>query len=298
MQNTNTLERGASPEAIQSHYDVGGDFYGLWLDDTFSYSCALWEPWHADGDLEAAQVRKMDYHIDHARAANAERVLDVGCGWGATLRRLVREHGVRQAVGLTLSRDQAERIARRPDARITVRLESWMDHRPARPYDAIISVGALEHFARPEWSAEKKASAYRAFFTHCHGWLHAGGCLSLQTIGYGNLDPEEARHTPGHRFLLHEIFPETELPTLAEIVKASDGLFEFVTLRNDRDDYRRTCRVWFSRLMARKAEAVDLVGEEVVARYLRYLKLSATLFHYGQTALFRIAFRRLDEPRK
>jgi cyclopropane-fatty-acyl-phospholipid synthase len=141
-------------------------------------------------------------------------------------------------------------------------------------------------------------SAYRAFFSRCHDWLNPAGCLSLQTIAYGNLDPEEALNSASHRFLLHEIFPETELPTLAEIVRASDGLFEFVTLRNDRDDYRRTCRVWFDRLMARRAEAARMVGEEVVARYLRYLKLSATLFHYGQTALYRIGLRRLDEPRK
>jgi cyclopropane-fatty-acyl-phospholipid synthase len=240
----------------------------------------------------------LDYHIGCAHAANTRRVLDVGCGWGAMLRRLVREHNVCQAVGLTLSLDQARRIARRPDPRITVRLESWMDHTPPAAYDAIISVGAFEHFARSEWSTEKKATAYRAFFSRCHDWLTSGGFLSLQTIAYGNLDPEEARQSPGHRFLLQEIFPETELPTLAEIVRATDGLFEFVTLRNDRDDYQRTCRVWFNRLMARKADAVDLVGAEVVTRYLRYLKLSATLFHYGQTALYRIAFRRLDEPRR
>jgi cyclopropane-fatty-acyl-phospholipid synthase len=298
MQNTNTLERGSSPEAIQRHYDVGSDFYGLWLDDTFSYSCALWEPSDADDDLETAQLRKIDYHVHCARAADVARVLDVGCGWGATLRRLVTKYGVREAVGLTLSVDQVERIAAHPDPRITVRLESWMDHTPPRPYDAIVSVGAFEHFARSEWNAGEKVSAYRAFFSRCHDWLNPAGCLSLQTIAYGNLDPEEALNSAGHRFLLHEIFPETELPTLAEIVRASDGFFEFVTLRNDREDYRRTCRVWFDRLMARKTEGVRIVGEEVVARYLRYLKLSATLFHYGQTALFRIAFRRLDEPRK
>jgi cyclopropane-fatty-acyl-phospholipid synthase len=298
MQNANTLERGASPEAIQRHYDVGSDFYGLWLDDTMSYSCALWEPGDTDDDLKTAQLRKIDYHIESAHAANSARVLDIGCGWGATLRRLVREYGVQKAVGLTLSLDQEEHIASRPDARIEVRLESWLDHEPALPYDAIISIGAFEHFARPDWSSAEKANAYRAFFARCHDWLTPGTYLSLQTIAYGNLDPDEARHSPGHRFLLHEIFPETELPTLSEIVRAGDGLFEFVTLRNDRDDYRRTCRVWFNRLMARKADALERVGEEVVARYLRYLKLSATLFNYGQTALYRIAFRRLDEPRK
>lgn len=296
MPETQFSERGASPQAIQQHYDVGTDFYAFWLDDTLSYSCALWDD--ANADLQTAQTRKIDYHIQSARAAGVERVLDVGCGWGALLHRLVNQHGVQEAVGLTLSVDQAEWIAALRHPSIQVRIESWMDHHPDRPYDAIISIGAFEHFGRPGWSSDEKVSAYRTFFSRCHAWLHPGACLSLQTIAYGNLDPNAARNSAGHRFLLHEVFPESELPTLAEIVDAADGLFEFVTLRNDRDDYRRTCRVWFDRLMARRAEATPLVGETVVARYLRYLKLSATLFHYGQTALYRIAFRRLDEPRK
>jgi cyclopropane-fatty-acyl-phospholipid synthase len=298
MSNVQSRERGASPEAIQQHYDVGSDFYAVWLDRTLTYSCALWLDGDSDDDLETAQLRKIDHHIISARARRVEHVLDVGCGWGATLKRLVSDYGVRQSTGLTLSVAQAEHIAAQPDPHIQVRIESWMDHTPDQPYDGIISIGAFEHFVRPGWTSDEKVSAYRAFFSRCHDWLRPGGCLSLQTIAYGNLDPDEARNSPGHRFLLHEIFPETELPTLGEIVRAADGLFEFVTLRNDRDDYRRTCRVWFDRLMKRRTQATTLVGEAVVARYLRYLKLSATLFHYAQTALYRIAFRRLDEPRK
>lgn len=124
--------------------------------------------------------------------------------------------------------------------------------------------------------------------------MKPGGGLSLETIAYGTLDREKGRELAGHPFLLAEVFPETDLPTLGEIVEASQGLFEIITLRNDREDYRRTCRVWFERLMAQRAKAVGLVGEEVVARFLRYLKFSATLFHYGHTNLLRIAFRRID----
>ncbi len=138
-------------------------------------------------------------------------------------------------------------------------------------------------------------TAYRAFFERCHHWLRPDGCLSLQTIAYGRLDREHGRTLPGHAFLLQEVFPETDLPTLAEIMTASDGLFEILTLRNDREDYRRTCRVWFERLMAQRAQATAVAGEEVVARFLRYLKFSATLFHYGHTYLYRIGFRRLDQ---
>ncbi len=291
------VKRGASPEAIQSHYDAGNEFYELWLDPTLSYSCALWEDGEADDRLEQAQLRKIDHHVERSGARGAGRVLDVGCGWGAVLKRLVGAHGVRHATGLTLSRQQARHVAACRHPAVDVRLENWADHAPAEPYDAVISVGAFEHFARPEWSEEEKVASYRAFFARCHGWLRPGGRLSLQTISYGNLDRERSRQSPGHAFLLRQVFPETDVPTVANLVEAAEGLFEIVILQNDREDYRRTCRVWFERLLARRAEAEALVGKDVAARYLRYLKLSATLFHSGYTYLLRVALRRLDEPR-
>jgi cyclopropane-fatty-acyl-phospholipid synthase len=140
-------------------------------------------------------------------------------------------------------------------------------------------------------------AAYRSFFTRCRDWLNPGGWLSLQTIAYGNSDPQRAKSVPEHRFLLQEIFPEAELPTLGNIIEASDGLFELVALRNDREDYERTTRVWAQRLVARRAEAVGVAGEATVARYVRYLKMSSILFHYGRIGLLRLTFRRLDEPR-
>jgi cyclopropane-fatty-acyl-phospholipid synthase len=297
MQATTSRPRGASEKAIQHHYDVGNDFYQLWLDDTLSYSCALWKPNEADAALADAQRRKLDYHIAQSRAGAGACVLDIGCGWGAMLRRLV-QHGVGRAIGLTLSAQQAQWIAASHEPGVVVHQESWLDHEPAQPYDAILSVGAFEHFAQPDWTDAEKREAYRAFFSRCHDWLEPDGWLSLQTIAYGNLDREEGRQTPGHPFLLQEIFPETDLPTLPELVEASQGLFEIVTLRNDRDDYHRTCRVWFDRLQARRAEASALVGEEVVSRYLRYLKFSATLFHFGQTFLLRMTFRKLHDWRR
>src|SRR5262245_59552944 len=94
---------GASAAAIQHHYDVGNDFYRLWLDDTMSYTCALFDDAQAEESLEQAQLRKLDYHIEQMRGAGARRVLDVGSGWGNALRRLVSAHEVARAVGLTLS---------------------------------------------------------------------------------------------------------------------------------------------------------------------------------------------------
>jgi cyclopropane-fatty-acyl-phospholipid synthase len=292
---TTTARPGATLQAIQRHYDVGNEFYRLWLDDSMNYSGAMWAP----GDsLESAQLRKVDHHIAAAHAAKAERVLDVGCGWGAVLRRLVERAGVRQAVGLTLSQAQADWIASQQLPRVEVRVENWLDHVPAQPYDAIISIGAFEHFARVEDSDEKRIEGYRAFFRSCRSWLRRGGRMSLQTFAYGNLrSREEAHLSAGTRFLAREIFPETDPPRLSDIAVAIDGEFEIEQLRNDRKDYARTCMAWLKRLRAVRPQAVDLVGADVVARYERYLQLSTLGFETGNLLLFRIALRRIDQAR-
>ncbi len=291
------LARGASPEAIQHHYDVGNDFYRLWLDSTMTYSCALWSEDDRDDMLEIAQRRKIAHHTQWACACDAERVLDIGCGWGAVLKHLVQEHRVHHAVGLTLSQEQAEWIASFNQPNIEVRLQSWTDHAPDKPYDAIVSIGAFEHFARPEWDDEQKVAAYRDFFARCHSWLRPGGRLSLQTIAYGDVDSAQIQTSSQVQFIVKEIFPESALPTLGQILQASDGLFEVVALRNDREHYERTCRVWCSRLTAQRRQAVAAASAEVVARYVRYLRLAAAAFQFGQTYLLRFAFRRLDGQR-
>lgn len=281
---------GASAAAIRHHYDVGNDFYRLWLDPSMTYSCALWE----EGDtLESAQVRKLDFHAAQARAAGAARVLDVGCGWGSGLRRLVEHHGVGRAVGLTLSAAQAEWVRALGVPGIEARVEGWEEHAPEAPYDAVISIGAFEHFARPQMENIERVAAYRAFFARCHGWLRPAGWMSLQTIAWGNARPEDRSE-----FFTREIFPESDLPKLADVAAAADRLFEVVALRNDRRDYARTAREWLARLAARRAEAVATVGEEAVLRFERYLKLVVVAFEaLGNLVLYRISLRRIDRPR-
>ncbi|MBW4687493.1 MAG: cyclopropane-fatty-acyl-phospholipid synthase family protein [Komarekiella atlantica HA4396-MV6] len=289
MTTLTTQNPGASAEAIQHHYDVSNEFYRLWLDSTNTYSAALWE----DNDtLELAQIRKLDYHINQARASNAKRVLDVGCGWGSTLKRLVEVHGVQQAVGLTLSNSQAEWISSFNQPQIDARVESWSDHVPTAPYDAIISIGAFEHFAQLNLSQDEKIAGYRAFFQRCHEWLQPGGCISLQSISY-----ENSRREDFSQFYANEIFPESDLPRLADIATASERLFEVVALRNDREHYARTLRAWQKGLKANRTAAVNLVGEEVVSRYEKYLKFSIIGFHVGTMGLLRVTLRRIDNPR-
>lgn len=115
--------------------------------------------------------------------------------------------------------------------------------------------------------------------------------MSLQTIAYGNLARGDVLP------FMHDVFPESDLPRLSEIVLAAEGLFEIVRVRNDRADYSRTCYVWRQRLNARRDEAVALVGEETVALYDRYLVQSRFGFVSGATELLRVTLKRIDEPR-
>jgi cyclopropane-fatty-acyl-phospholipid synthase len=272
---------GASAEAIRSHYDVSDDFYRLWLGPEMVYSAALF----ADGDdLDSAQIRKLDHHIDAANARGAGRVLDVGCGWGALLKRLTTSAGVDQAVGLTLSSSQAAWARAMHLPGVEVREESWRDHNPDRPYDAIVSIGAFEHFARTGLSPEEKLRSYRDFFDFCHRNLPVGGALSLQTIAYIGAGYELPP------FIAEEVFPESELPLTWEPIAAADRGFELVAFRNDREHYDRTLTQWYRNLQARRSEAVAIAGEATVAHYERYLKISAMSFRTASICLLRMSF--------
>ncbi len=289
---------GASRAAIEHHYDVGRDFYGLWLDSEMVYSCAMWADGSPpDGDLETAQKTKMAWHAESAHAQGAARVLDVGCGWGALARHLVAEHGVEHVTGLTLSADQAAYVASGSGSagpgprqgRIEVRLEDWRDHRPAAPYDAIVSVGAFEHFARHGLERAERRAVYRSFFDAAGGWIRPGGWMSLQTIAYDDADPDKVRNFD---FLTEEIFPESGLPTLADVVVAAEPSWRIVKLRSDPDHYAATLRIWQDRLEANRGPATDLVGRSTYRRYARYLRLCRALFDQRACTLYRISLQR------
>jgi cyclopropane-fatty-acyl-phospholipid synthase len=269
--------------AIRHHYDIGNDFFRLWLDESLAYSCALRsEAGEANETLETAQRRKIRHHLDAVGATTASSILDIGCGWGSVLRPLAEEYRVPQAVGLTLSDEQAAYVQQQRYPGVRVETQSWTDYQPTGRFDGIISIGAFEHFARPDQTSAEKIEVYRQFFTRCRDWLDHGGVLSLQTVGYANMAPEQANP------FMQEIFPDSDLPTLAEIASAAHGVLEICSLRNDRLDYAWTCEQWAQRLRARREEAIALVGPEVVARYERYLRMCAMGFRMGKIGLLRL----------
>ena len=280
---------GVSAEAIQYHYDIGNEFLALAQEGGRNYSCAMYQ----DGDThEQAQIRKLDYHIDQIRARGAERVLDIGCGWGALVNRLAIEADVDKVVGLTLSKEQLKFIGdtyQHPG--IDVHLQNWQDYQPEEPFDGIISLGAFEHFAKID---EDKVEAYRHYFKKCHEFLKPGGRMSLQTMGYGDV-PRDRQHSD--LFIAREVFPESDLPYLADIVRASEMLFEVELVRNDRKDYVKTMPSWFENLRANREEALKLAPLDVVTRYERMYRTMSYSFDLGAFTLYRITFRRIEQTR-
>ncbi|MGE4243408.1 class I SAM-dependent methyltransferase [Ramlibacter sp.] len=278
---------GASARAVQAHYDVSNEFYALWLDPSMTYSCALWD----QGDtLEQAQNRKLDFHLTQAQAHRKRNLLDVGCGWGALLEKAVVAFDVEKATGLTLSQAQVDWVNARKRNNVDVRLEGWEGHRPHEPYDAIVSIGAFEHFARVGLTRPEKHRAYRRFFEWCHANSTMDCDISLQSILYENYDEREPNPFVG------EVFPESELPRLSEIIAACEGLFEIVDLRNDREHYARTLRCWFANLRSRREEVLAIVGDEVFRKYEKYLGVFAVGFHTGTVNLTRIHARKIPDP--
>ncbi|MDQ3802674.1 MAG: cyclopropane-fatty-acyl-phospholipid synthase family protein [Acidobacteriota bacterium] len=275
---------GGSAEGIRQHYDLDTQFWRLVLGPTLTYSCALFTG--PDDHLDAAQQRKIDWHLDASGARTAKSVLDVGCGWGSVLLRLSGMPNVERSVGITLSTTQAQYLQAQDMPRVEVRLENWAVHEPVAPYDSIISIGAFEHFAKPEETQEEKISVYADFFARCHRWLSPGGRLSLQTIAFGNMEREGASD-----FMNREIFPDSDLPFLQDVVAAVEGLFEITAFRNDRLHYARTYDRWAANLRQNREQAVSLVGEEAVSRYERYFKLTSMGFRMGKQHLLRFALR-------
>jgi cyclopropane-fatty-acyl-phospholipid synthase len=287
-----TAGDGASAEAVRSHYDVSNEFYAAWLDPTMMYTSGVWSPGDPP-DLQAAQARKIDFFGDLLVPEPGARVLDVGCGWGGALRRLVAQRAVARAVGLTLSPAQAELIAADPIPGADIRVESWTDHVPTGPYDAIVSFGAFEHFARDGTTGPARVATYRRFFARCSDWLVPGGRLGLETIAHDGA-PDTAEplgRGPLGDFVL-DLFPESICPHLSEVVLGFEPWFEVELLRSDPEDFARTFRAWQVRLREREADAVAMVGAATVRRFRRYLAASEAQFRMRTITNYRLVLHR------
>ena len=269
-------------EDVQSHYDLSDDFFRLFLDPTQTYSCAYFE--RDDMTLHEAQLAKIDLSLDKLGLEPGMTLLDVGCGWGATMRRAIEKYDV-NVIGLTLSRNQqghVERTFAEMDSKRTRRvlLQGWEQF--TEPVDRIVSIGAFEHFG---------ADRYDAFFDFAYDALPADGVMMLHTIAQVRRADMEARGLPitmsmlrFFKFLSVEIFPGGHLPT-ADLVVELSGKAGFATERVQslQQHYAKTLDFWAAALESRRDEAIAIQSEEVYDRYMKYLTGCADLFRKTYT---------------
>ena len=289
------LLAGASQNAINFHYDIGREIYSLILDPLLVYSAACWQ---ANGkpasSLEEAQANKLNYHLDAACVSQGTRLLDIGCGWGGLIKTAINGRNIAHATGLTLSEDQLAHLTglALPDAEM--HLTSYENFKPDQLYDAIISIGAFEHFVRPAMSQAQRLGIYENFFNQAAQWLTPGGRLSLQTIYWADIDREHA-----DSIVPVEVFPESDLPFLSEIFESSRRSFEAIQMTTGTDDYTRTLMEWLKRLKARRAAIEELAPDRELFRFFEdYFRTSIVGFRKRRIGLCRVAFRRLDSVKR
>jgi cyclopropane-fatty-acyl-phospholipid synthase len=263
---------------VQAHYDLSNDFFALFLDPSMTYSCAYFEP--PDVLLEQAQRNKIDLALGKLELRPGHRLLDVGCGWGSTVRRAVEHYGT-TAIGLTLSHNQHDLARQRLTDlgdRVEIRLQGWEEF--DKPVDRIVSIGAFEHF---------REERYPAFFATCHRLLPADGRLLLHTIVKRDLAELNAlglevthEDVLFNKFILKTIFPGGQLRPAAVVRRyAEAGGFRVERVHSLRPHYARTLDAWAANLEAARDRAVTLASAEVYDTYMRYLTGCARYFRSG-----------------
>jgi cyclopropane-fatty-acyl-phospholipid synthase len=276
--------RARDRAAIGFHYDQPIEFYQTFLDRAMVYSCAYWD--EGVECLDDAQAAKLDYTLRKLQVKPGERLLDIGCGWGAMVIRAAQLGA--QAVGITLSRLQFEEAQRRIAAAgvgdlASVELRDYRELGGER-FDKIVSVGMFEHVGR---------ARFGEYFRAAHDALRPGGLFMNHAIA----DESHKRH--GGRaagFLGHYIFPDGELVPISESLAAAEHAgFEVRDVENLREHYARTLRAWVSNLESRRDEAVTAAGETSYRVWRLYMAGSAQGFNVGRIAVYQSLLARPDE---
>ncbi|POY19976.1 cyclopropane mycolic acid synthase MmaA2 [Mycobacterium kansasii] len=267
-------------DKVQAHYDLSDEFFRLFLDPTQTYSCAYFE--RDDMTLEEAQIAKIDLALGKLGLQPGMTLLDVGCGWGATMRRAIEKYDV-NVIGLTLSKNQAAHVQKSfdefdtPRTR-TVLLKGWEQF--DEPVDRIVSIGAFEHFGHDR---------YDDFFAMAHRVLPADGVMLLHTITGLTREQLSEQGLPISidiirfvKFIVTEIFPGGRLPSIDMVAERSAKSGFTLTRRQSlQQHYARTLDLWAQALQAHQDEAIAIQSEEIYQRYMKYLTGCAKAFRTG-----------------
>lgn len=282
MTNSEAAQHDLEPhfDDVQAHYDLSDEFFELFLDPTRTYSCAYFA--RDDMSLQEAQLAKIDLSLSKLNLRPGMTLLDVGCGWGATMLRALEKYDV-NVVGLTLSRNQAATVERRfaesdsPRSK-RVLLQGWEQF--DEPVDRIVSIGAFEHFGRDR---------YDDFFRFAYDALPDDGVMMLHTICV--CSEEEMKNIKVTmtllkfiKFIMDEIFPGGRLPSVVDVENYSQKAgFRCDRVHSLRPHYAKTLDLWAEALQAHRDQAIAIQSQEVYDRYMRYLTGCADLFRNGNT---------------
>ena len=270
--------------AVRHHYDVSNAFYRMVLGPTMVYSCAYFTS--PDNTLEEAQTRKLETICRKLRLRAGDRLLDIGCGWGALVLHAAREHGAR-AVGVTLSEPQAELARERiRDAGLSDRCEIRVaDYREVDdgPYDKVSSVGMYEHVGRAQ------LGEYVGRVTRL---LREGGLF----LNHG-IVRAQPRLWDKHSFIARYVFPDGELHPVGAVVDAMEraGL----EIRDDealREHYALTLRRWVANLAANREAAIAEAGTERERIWRLYMTGSAVAFEAGNISVHQVLAAKPGAP--
>ncbi len=269
--------RERDARAVRHHYDVSNEFFELFLGPSMTYSCGVWARSGAT-TLEQAQEAKLELVCTKLGLREGERVLDVGCGWGAFALHAAARHGV-HVTGITLSPEQAKRAQERVreaglEDRVDIRVEDYREL-TAEPFDAIASIGMVEHVGEVQIDlyAERLAKL-----------LRPGGRL----LNHGITRQRWTDPAAGD-FSERYVFPDAEPLHLSRILLALERA-GFVTqhVEGFGDDYAETLRHWAERLDASLEEATRLAGEERIRVWRLYLRAARNGFLSGFTGIYQV----------
>ena len=268
--------RARDAVAVRHHYDVSNDFFALFLDESMTYSCAIFS--RGATTLEEAQEAKLELVCTKLGLGEGDTVLDVGCGWGSFALHAATRHGAK-VVGITLSHNQAELARRRVEeaglgGRVDIRVADYRDLAGER-FDAIASIGMVEHVG------DAQIDAYAEQLARV---LKPGG----QVLNHGiarlrHADPEAGPFSERY------VFPDAEPLHLSRILSALERA-GFVTehVENFAADYAETLRHWARRLDDRLDEAIALAGAERVRVWRLYLRAARNGFESGFTGVYQV----------
>lgn len=276
----NPFVSGSNKQAIEHHYDISNAFYGLFLDERMVYTCAYFTDF-ANG-IDQAQQDKLDHICRKLRLKPGDRLLDIGCGWGAMLIHAAKHYGA-IGHGVSLSEEQTrlarERIrAEGLDDRITIDIKSYTEL--SGSYDKISSIGMFEAVG---------LANHGTYFSTIHRLLKPGGIYLHHAItrrGKGSAK-KTLRKGAEYKALIKYIFPGGEVDTIGMTLGNLEAHgFLVHDVENLREHYARTCRLWAERLHDRFDEAIAEVGEAKARLWLLYLTGCSITFERASAQIF------------